>query len=315
VSKVEQYQDRESGDKLTPALAQRVALIAGNGQYPIDFAKKAQSLGRELTIIGFEGETSDEISKYSRYPVYWIKVGQLSKLLKILSQSGSQQAAFAGGVSRVRLFRNFWPDMKALTLTAKLGTIKDDVILRALAQEVEALGIKVINAASYIDDAVPKPGLLSARDLTIEERADAAIGWKTAKLVGESDVGQSVVVYKSLVIAVEAVEGTDETIKRAGKLSNLSGSSPGKNGAVLIKICKPHQDRRLDLPSFGPKTIEEMKHAGLTAAVLEAEASLIINPGQTIDLANKYGIALYAAVDETSLLKDQTIERDFNLSL
>ena len=297
-----------------PVLAERIALIAGNGQYPLDFAKKASDLGKDLIVIAVSGETDPEICRFSKNEIFWIKVGQFSKLLNILEQSAVKQAVFAGGISRVKLFRNFLPDLKAFSLAAKLGTVRDDVLLRAIAEEIERLGIQVINGALYLDDAIPKPGLLSSRELSPEEMADALIGWRAAKVIGEHDIGQSVVVYKSLVVAVEAVEGTDEAIARAGLLSNLKGSSPGHCGAVLVKVCKPQQDQRLDLPTFGPRTIVEMRRSGLSAAVIEAGASLMIEPAKVIQMANENGIALLAASSESALCSETPLMRDFSIT-
>lgn len=297
-----------------PVLADRIALIAGNGQYPLDFAKKAFELGKQLVVIAVSGETDPAISRFSVDQIFWVKVGQFSKLLNILEHSGVKQAVFAGGISRVKLFRNFLPDLKAFSLAAKLGTVRDDVLLRAIAEEIEKLGIEVINGALYLDDAIPKSGLLSARDLTAEEMADALIGWKAAKVIGEHDIGQSVIVYKSLVVAVEAVEGTDEAISRAGLLSNLKGSALSHSGAVLVKVCKPQQDKRLDLPTFGPRTIIEMRRSGLTAAVIEAGASLMIEPSKVIKMADENGIALLAASSELALCSNASLVRDFTIS-
>lgn len=297
-----------------PELGQRIALVAGNGQYPLDFAKKVRSMGKELVVIAVDGETNPAIAEFSQSPLHWVKVGQFSKLLDILKKSNVKQVTFAGGVSRVKLFRNFLPDLKAFTLAAKLGTIKDDVLLRAIADEIEALGMQVINGALYLEDAIPKFGLLSSRPLNDEEMADALTGWKAAKIVGQYDIGQAVIVYKSLVVAVEAVEGTDEVIARSGSLTNLAGGSKKHSGAVMVKVCKPQQDKRLDLPTFGPKTIVQMRNAGVTAAVIEAGASLLLDPQTVVELANKNDIALFAARSESDLVVEPKGVRDFSIS-
>ena len=293
--------------------ASKVGLIAGNGQFPLDFAKKVKEQGAELTIIAFEGESDPELKDYATSGYHQIKVGQFGKLLKIVKKSGISQLAFAGGISRVRLFKNFIPDMKALTLAAKAGSIKDDVILRAVASEISKLGVEVINAAYLLDKAIPQPGCLTRRDLTSGEKQDALQGWEAAKTIGSLEIGQSVVVYKSLVLAVEAVEGTDQMIARAGQLSDfcIKDNSAYRDLSVLVKVCKPQQDRRLDLPTFGPQTIESMRSAGISALVVEAGACLLIDPVTTIDLADKHGMAVFAARSELDLVVDKDLQRDF----
>lgn len=293
-------------------LSKRVALVAGSGSFPLEFAKKVRQLGSELVVVGFEGETDPSLSELCEQ-IHWLKVGQLSKLLSVLQKSKVNDVAFAGGISRVKLFRNAWPDMRALALAAKLGTIKDDVLLRAVAQEVEHLGMRVVNGATFLDRAVPGFGRFGARDLTSDEKADALIGWRAAKALGALDVGQSVVVYKSLVVAVEAVEGTDQTLKRSGALTQLSESRKRESGAVLVKTCKPQQDKRLDLPTIGPQTIREMKANGVTALVVEAEASLILDAHLVAELVDEFGIAFFVARNEHDLEEATQIARDFTL--
>jgi DUF1009 family protein len=295
-------------------LASTVALIAGNGQFPLDFAKKVKEAGSQLVVIAFEGESDPTLKEYASAGFFTLKVGQLSKLLKILKKSKVSQATFAGGISRVRLFRNYLPDFKAIALAARIGSIRDDQLLRAVAGEINALGIEVINAAVFLDKAIPEKGTLTRRELSEAEMHDGLIGWQVAKLIGSVEVGQSVAVYKSLILAVEAVEGTDEMLKRAGSLSGLQLKrlETLKDMAVLVKVCKPQQDRRLDLPSFGPVTVEEMKMAGVSAAIIEAGASLLIDPIQTIALANSYGIAIYAAESDADLQSSTALVRNLN---
>jgi UDP-2,3-diacylglucosamine hydrolase len=274
---------------MPPTLLSPLGLIAGNGVFPLEFARSAKAKGLEVIAVAHEGETDPALAENVSKCV-WIKVGQLGTILDTFKNSGVRQAAFAGGIQRVRLFGGVKLDVKGMALLARLRTKKDDEILRGVAAELEKNGITVIGANSLLESNIPQAGTLSQRGLSEAEKADGRIGFEAAKATGALDIGQTVVVYDGLVTAVEAVEGTDAALRRAGELT-------GKRGGVVVKLCKPQQDERMDLPSIGPKTLETMKNWGLTAIVLEAGKALILDPVKVVSLANEAKIAIRVVKD------------------
>ncbi len=267
-----------------PSLQSPIGLIAGNGQFPLEFTENAAKRGLKVIAVAHKGETDPALSQKAHECV-WVKVGQLGKVIATFKKHGVTQVAFAGGISRVRLFGGLKLDWRGVKLVARTRSKKDDVILRAIASELESEGLKVFGAEVLLESSVPQLGVLTARDLTPGEVSDSTIGIEAARAIGKLDIGQSVVAYDGLVTAVEAIEGTDDMIRRAGILT-------GGRGGVLVKLCKPQQDVRLDLPTVGEVTIDTMKSVGLTALILEAGKSIILNPIATIRAANSAGIAI-----------------------
>jgi DUF1009 family protein len=274
-------------------LSSPLGLIAGNGTLPLEVLRAARKAQIETVVVAHKGETSPEVESFADH-VQWINVGQLGKLLRTLTSYHVKNAIFAGGISRIKVFGGVSPDLKALALIARLGSMKDDVLLRGIAQELEQLGISVLGVQAILQESIPHAGCLTSRDLSNEEIRDARVGFEAARAIGTLDIGQSVVAYDGVITAVEAVEGTDATLKRAGELVH-------KKGGVLVKLCKVHQDNRLDLPSIGVNTITTMKAAGLTAIVLEAQRSLIIDPARVVAEANRERIALRVVTDVSEL--------------
>ena len=266
----------------------KIALIAGNGNFPVEFVKNAKALGMKTVVIGVKGEASSELEKIAD-SWYELKIGEFGKFQRILKNEKITQMAFAGGIKRINLFGNFRIDAKGLLVLAKAKTIRDDVILRTIAKEVEKLGVKVLSPTVLLKDSVATQGLITNRDFTEEELQDVKFGWNVAKKIGEYDIGQGVVVADGLIVAVEAVEGTDNMILRAGNLIQKSAKSPK---GVLVKLVKPQQDLRLDLPTVGPKTIESMKEAKLSALAIEAQRTVIIDPITFQKMANEAKIAV-----------------------
>ncbi|MDZ4784953.1 MAG: UDP-2,3-diacylglucosamine diphosphatase LpxI [bacterium] len=264
-----------------------VAVIAGSGQFPVLFIKNAIKNGSKVIAICHISETDSSVEDLGA-SVFWIKLGQLGKIISILKNEKVQKVAFAGGISRPNILKgNVWPDLKGLALISKIKSVKDDVLLRAVANEIEKNGIKVISGTEFLPDCIPKKGSLTTRDLTKEERECASIGWDAAKLIGSIEIGQTVVVVNKMIVAVEAIEGTDATLKRAGDLAH-------KKGGVVVKVSKPQQDKRLDLPTIGIDTIRKMKECGLTALVIEAGNTLLLQPMELVEEANRFKIAIEA---------------------
>ena len=216
----------------------------------------------------------------------WVHVGQLSKLFKAFKQAGVKQVAFAGGIKRAKLFNGIKLDLKGIALIAKTGSSKDDVILRAIAAELEKIGIEVISPHDLLTELRVTTGYLTRREMTPQEISDAKVGWSAAEAIGRADIGQTVVVNKGVVVAVESIEGTDATLRRAFELSG--------RGGVVVKLSKPQQDGRLDLPTIGPETIRVMKESGISCLVLRENGALILEPQTVVTESNSEAISIGA---------------------
>ncbi len=262
-----------------------IGLVAGNGDLPMEFVQNVRASGRRCVVVANIGEADPEIEKIASH-IEWVKVGELGRIIKTLIKHGVQEVAFLGGITRINLFGGVKLDLRGMGLIAKLRSLKDDVLLRGIAGELERDGLKVIEPQRFLSESVPSVGYLSSRKLGRDERSDVAIGWETAGALGAQDVGQTVVVGHGLVLALEAVEGTDRCIVRGGEL--------GKGSAIVVKRCKPQQDLRLDLPTIGPKTIHGMISSGCRALVVEAGKSLIVKKAEVVELANRNKISLVA---------------------
>lgn len=262
-----------------------LGIVAGAGQLPIHLAKEASNLGYKVYGAYHLGETSTEFSPLCAASC-GVKLGQLGRIIKFFKSNKIEKIIFAGGISRPNILKGgVWPDARGLKVLFKVGTVKDDFILRGIAAEFESEGIKVLPVGEILKKFVPGPGVLTKRALSAQENDDAKIGWEAAKLIGAADIGQTVVVSQGMVVAVEAVEGTDVTIKRGGELA-------AGRGGLVVKTCKPHQDQRLDLPTIGVSTIDGISKAGLTALVIEAGKSLVVEPDAVIKRANELGISI-----------------------
>lgn len=268
------------------ALQPLVGLIAGNGSFPMECARQAAAKGISVIVVAHTGETNPEIEKLASRCV-WVKVGELGKVIDTFISAGVRQVAFAGGISRIKLFGGVKLDLRALALVSKIGSIKDDAILRGVAGELERSGLTVISASRLLENATLGPGCLTKRNLNEDERADARIGWHAARAIAPADIGQTVIAAQGLIVAVEAVEGTDAAIRRAGQLAGA--------GSVVVKLCKPQQDVRIDLPTVGPETIAVMREAGARALILEANRCVILDPDAFIRSADKAEIAVVLA--------------------
>jgi UDP-2,3-diacylglucosamine hydrolase len=270
-----------------------IGLVAGNGSFPLEFLKNAKARGLDVVVVAHVGETDRQVEGLA-WHCAWIRVGQVGKLLRTFKRKGVRQAAFVGGIRRARLFGSFRPDLRALSIIARLGSVKDDKLLRAVAAEIEKDGIEVFSASVLLERSVPCVGTLTRRALSEAERSGAAVGWEASKGVGALDIGQTVVVCQGVVVAVEAVEGTDAAIARGGDLAGRRSGRPEKGSLVVVKLAKPQQDLRLDLPAVGVGTISAMKIAGASALVLEAGKAVILNPQEVIEAADMEGIAIEA---------------------
>lgn len=264
---------------------QKIGLIAGNGDFPLEFAKAAKRKGLSVVTVAHEGETLPELTQWSD-KIVWIKVGQLGRLIKAFQEEGVRDVLMAGGITKTRLFSGARPDLRGAAFLARMLAKKDDSLLRGIAAELESEGITVRESTLYLDDLLAPAGVLSRRQPTAEEWKDIAFGWHLAKEIGRLDIGQTVVVKDQAVLAVEAIEGTDEAIRRGGRLC--------REGAIIVKICKPQQDLRFDLPATGLRTVETMQEVKAACLAIEAGKTIMMQREALIARADAAGMAIVA---------------------
>jgi hypothetical protein len=260
-----------------------IGLIAGNGNFPLLIAKAAQQEGKKVIAVAHLGETRPELESLVQ-KIFWIRLGEFGKLIRTLKKEGVKEVLMAGGVDKKKMFSKIHPDLKGLLIMAKMGHRRDDFVLRTVATELEKDGLKVYPSTTFLPSLLAPPGVLSKRRPTAAEERDIEFGWTLAKELGKLDIGQCLVVRNGAVVAVEAIEGTDETIRRGGQLA--------REKAVVIKVSKPNQDLRFDLPAVGEQTIETMHEVKAGVLAIEAQKTLIFDRETTIRLADRYGISV-----------------------
>jgi len=260
-----------------------IGLIAGGGQFPLLFAEAARLRGRRVVAIAHVNETAAEIEELADV-VYWVKLGQLGKIIKHFRREDVTETVFAGTITKTRIFHDILPDLKGLSLWNKIDSRLDDSILRAVAASLEEEGIGVLASTCYLDHLFFPQGVLTRKKPSSAQMEDIRFGWKVAREVGRLDIGQCVVVRDRSVLAVEAIEGTDAAIRRGGELAG--------SGAVVVKLKKPDQDFRFDLPATGPKTIDTL--ASVKGAVLAVEAgqSLLFDKAAMVAAADRAGLVV-----------------------
>lgn len=266
----------------------KIGLIAGNGDFPIAFARAAKQRGLQVIAVAHEGETLPELEQLVD-SMNWVKVGQLGRIITIFKEQGVTEVLMAGGIKKTRLFRGAMPDVRGIALLAKMSQKKDDSILRAVAEELESEGIMVRESTLYLESIVAQPGVLTKKKPAKAERRDIVFGWQMAKEIGRLDIGQTVVIKDQAILAVEAIEGTDEAIRRGGRLCG--------QGAVVVKVCKPQQDLRFDLPAIGTRTILSLVEVKASCLAIEAGKTIIIDREAVIKDADRAGISIIAVVD------------------
>ncbi len=273
---------------------ERVGLIAGSGRFPVLFAETARRRGVEVIAVAHRGETDPELAR-AVAAITWIYPGELQTMIGALAAAGVRRAVMVGGIAKPRLFSDLRPDARALAMLQRVGTLRDDLVLRAVAAELEVDGIAVVPSTLYLQEIVPGAGVLGSRAPTSAEWADIGFGFRAAKVIGQFDVGQSVVVRSGAIVAVEGVEGTDATIRRAGQLAN--------GDIVLVKVCKPTQDTRFDLPAVGPATVRALAEVRGRALAVEAGSTITLDRAEMVALADAADIAV-VAVDPAVLAKE-----------
>jgi len=261
-------------------------LIAGNGRFPFLVLEGARSQGIEMAVIALKEEASPELEKITKR-LHWVSLGELSKTIELLQQEGVTQAVMAGQVKHNKIFSAIRPDWKLAKLLFSLPRKNTDALIGAVARVLEEEGIRVVDSTIFLKPLVPEPGVLTRRPPNEHEAEDIAYGIGVARQIAGMDVGQTVVISDRACVAVEAMEGTDETIVRAAR---IAGGKP----LVVVKVSKPGQDMRFDVPVVGLPTIEQMKTAGATALAVDAGRTLLFDREKLIDLADAAGIAIEA---------------------
>jgi DUF1009 family protein len=268
-------------------MTQRIGLIAGNGRFPFLVLDAARSLGHSVTIIAIKEEAAKDIEEAaarSQSPVHWVSIGQLGTFLKILKDGNITQAVMAGQVKHVKIFGGFVPDLTAMGLIAKLATKNTDSLIGAVADLMRERGVELVNSAKFLEPLLAGEGQLSDRIPNEAESKDLQFGYRMADTIAGLDIGQTIAVKHQAVVAVEAMEGTDETIARAGHLAG--------DGVTIIKVAKPNQDMRFDVPIVGLATIQAMRLAGAKALSVDAGKTLIFDKEAFFASANEAGIAV-----------------------
>lgn len=268
-------------------MAQKLGIIAGNGRFPFLVLDAARSLGREVVVIGIKEEADTDIeaaAAKANASVHWVSIGQLGTFLKILEDNQIRQAVMAGQVKHIKIFGGFVPDMTAMSLLGRLKGMNTDALIGAVADLMRERGVELINSAALLEPLLAGEGQLSARPVTESERKDLAFGYRMADTIAGLDIGQTIAVKHQAVVAVEAMEGTDETIARAGHLAG--------DGVTIIKVAKPKQDMRFDVPIVGLATIQAMRLAGAKALSIDAGKTLIFDRDAFFASANEAGIAI-----------------------
>lgn len=260
-----------------------IGLIAGDGHFPIIFAKNVRRLGFTVSAIAHVGMTLPELESHVEH-MHWVKIGQFSKALTALKRDGVRQAVMLGGIKKTNVFTTLRPDLRALAIFSRLKHWKDDAILRAVAGELEREGIEIRESTFGLQGILAEQGFLTSKKPSQKEEEDIQFGWETLKTLGALDIGQCVMVKNRVIVSVEAVEGTDEAITRGGKLA-------GKGG-VVVKRTKPHQDLRFDLPAIGPQTIRTMVAVQAAVLAIEAGRTVIIDREDVLAQANEAGISI-----------------------
>ena len=261
-----------------------IGLIAGSGGLPQAVAEGVRNQGNRLAVFGLKGLADEGLSSGAeRY--YSIEVGKLGKLVKSILECGVRSVVFAGKVSKTLLYgMNIVPDLRAVKLLYSLKDRKDDTIMLALLDELGREGISVLETTAFTGHLLATEGCMSKKRPTTQQEADIAFGASVAREMGRLDIGQTVVVRNRAIMAVEAIEGTDEAIRRGGKLA--------KGGAVVVKVAKPGQDLRFDVPVVGLSTLESLREAGAAVLAVESGAVILMDRKRLIEEADRSGVAV-----------------------
>jgi len=271
---------------------EKIGLIAGGGTFPLLFAAEAKKAGREVVAVGLNDISPKEIEQYA-VKTGWFRLGNVDGPIAFLRESGVKQALMVGSIPHVNIFGGVLPDFRAAKLLLKLRDKKAGAIFAAVAEEFAADGIELVSTATLLEHLLVKPGLLAGKNPDADTMKTAAYGWRAAKAIAALDIGLTVVLRDQTVIAAEGMEGTDECIRRAGQLTRGRGGS----SLTVVKVARPGQDMRFDLPVAGARTLRVMKDSGASTLVLEAGKTLILGMEEFLAAAKETGIAVLGADD------------------
>jgi DUF1009 family protein len=277
-------------------MPERIGLIAGNGTFPLLVLDAARAQGLDVIVAAIREEASPEIEQHGAAAVHWLSLGELSKLIETFQREGVSRAIMAGQVKHKQIFSSIRPDWKLAKLLLSLGTRNTDSLLGAVAQTLAEEGITLENSTSFLEPLLARAGVLSKRQPTPQEKKNIEYGRAVARHLAQYDIGQTVVVAESACVAIEAMEGTDVAIGRAGEIMrSLAGeASTLGRGLTVVKIAKPNQDMRFDVPVVGVKTIEVMRQAGATCLALDAGKCLLLDGNAVIAAADAADITIVA---------------------
>jgi DUF1009 family protein len=264
-----------------------IGIIAGNGRFPFLALQGARSLGHDVTVIAVKEEAFAELEEAARDAgarLHWVSLGHLGKCIKLLKADGARQAIMAGQVKHARIFSGIVPDLTLLSVLTKLRARNTDALIAAVAEVLRGEGIELLNSTTFLEPLLAREGTLSRRAPASGELEDFAFGYRMADAIAGLDIGQTIVVKEKAVVAVEAMEGTDAVIRRAGEIAG--------RGTRVVKVAKPKQDMRFDVPVVGVATIESMRAAGATAISLDAGRTLVLDGDRFTAAADAAGIAV-----------------------
>jgi DUF1009 family protein len=275
---------------------EKLGLIAGNGKFPFLVLDAARAQGYEVVVAAIREEAFPEIESHGAAAVHWLSLGELSKLIETFQREGVRRAIMAGQVRHKQIFSSIRPDWRLAKLLLSLTTRNTDSLLGAIAKVLADEGITLEKSTWLLDPLLVKSGVLTRRPPADQEHKNMEYGRAVARRLAEHDIGQTVVIAESACVAVEAMEGTDEAIERAGQIMRSLHGDPStlSRALTVVKIAKPKQDMRFDVPVIGVKTIEVMQAAGASCLALDAEKCLLLDGQKVIDAANAAGIAIFA---------------------
>jgi len=283
----------------------KFGLIAGNGKFPFMVLEGAKRAGASLAIVAIREETDSAIESAAEAAggrVIWVGIGQLGKMIRFFKDEGVEQAMMAGQVKHVQIFSGAVPDARMLKMILRLPRRNTNALIGAVADELSREGIELIDSTHFLQDQLPQPGTLTKREPSEREPGDLEYGLEIAREIARLDLGQTIVIRAKACVAIEAMEGTDATIRRAGEVAwgrsekrgRIGGSVFAKVGLTVVKIAKPDQDMRFDVPVVGVPTIESMTAAGATCLCVTAGKTLMFDRDEMIARANENKIALVA---------------------
>jgi DUF1009 family protein len=264
-----------------------IGLIAGNGRFPFLVLQGARSLGHDVTVVGVREEAFPDLETAARdagAAFHWVSLGHLGTCIKILKGAGVTRAVMAGQVKHVKIFSGIVPDLTLLSVLTRLKSRNTDALISAVAAVMGDSGIELIDSTAFLEPLLAREGVLTDRGLTDEEAQDVEFGYRMADAIAALDIGQTIAVKHKAVVAVEAMEGTDEVIGRAGYLAGP--------GVRIVKVAKPNQDMRFDVPVIGIATIQAMRVAGAAALSIDAGRTLVLDGEHVFKSANEAGIAI-----------------------